>query len=140
TKQFQSYETSSAFGTDKETFVYSDLTSDADHFFVIDGNRASIGLTKNFQDQEITYRFWNAQAGSNRVRVLKFCSGFFSGLERANDRRATGSLHREHARPVFPDPAERFHFVERFPHPDETSAAAGRIKNHIRQLPVQLLR
>ena len=74
------------------------------------------------------------------MRVLKFCSVFFSGFERANDRRATGSLHREHARPVFPDPAECFHFVERFPHPDETSAAAGRIKNYIGQLPVQLLR
>src|SRR6476659_10568484 len=139
-KQFQSCKTSRAFGTDKETFVSSDLTRDAGHFFVVHGDRTAVGLAKNLQDQEIADRFWNPQAGSNRVRVGKFCGVFFSSLERANDRRATGSLHREHARPVFPDPAECFHFVERFPHPDETSAAAGWIKSHIRQLPVQLLR
>src|SRR6266545_3214739 len=46
----------------------------------------------------------------------------------------------ENSAAVFSDPAECFHFVERFPHPDETSAAASRIKNDIGQLPVQLLR
>src|SRR5712691_9046732 len=81
TKQFQSYKTSSAFGTDEETFACSDLPRDADHFFVIDGNRAPIGFTKNFQNQEIADRFRNAQAGSNRVHVRDFCSVFFSGLE-----------------------------------------------------------
>src|SRR5262249_37982930 len=129
-KHFQSCKAGCAFGTDEETFICSDLTRDADHFLVIDGNRTAIGLTKNFQHQEIADRFWNAQAGSNRVRVVKFRSVFLSSLECANDWRAAGSLHREHSRPVFPDPAERFHFVEGFPHPDETSAAASRIKNH----------
>src|SRR4029453_3598729 len=61
TKQSQSFETSSAFGTDKETFICSDLTRNADHFFVIDSNRAAIGLTNDFQHQEIADRFWNAQ-------------------------------------------------------------------------------
>src|SRR5206468_863569 len=42
TKQFQSYETTSAFGTDEETFACSNLTRDADHFFVIGCNRAPI--------------------------------------------------------------------------------------------------
>src|SRR5436190_19628521 len=139
-EQFQSCETSSAFGTDEETFPGSNFTRDANHFFVIDGNCASIGFAQNFQNQEIADCFWNPQAGSNRVRVLNFCTAFFSELERADDRRATGSLHRKHARPVLPDPAECFHFVERFPHPNKTSAAASRIKNHIGQLPVQLLR
>src|SRR5947207_789215 len=94
-ERFQSRETSSAFGTDEETFAASNFTCDPDHFFVIDGNRAAVGPAKNFQDQEITDRFWNAQAGSNRVRVLNFCTGFLSELECPNDRRTTGSLHRK---------------------------------------------
>ena len=56
-----------------------------------------------------------------------------------NDWRATARLHREHARPFRVDPAERFHFIECFPHPDESGSSAGRIKNNIGQFPIELL-
>src|SRR5207245_6644388 len=96
--------------------------------------------TKKVQEEEIADRVWNGQAKGERVRVRKFCSSFFSSFECAHDRCAPGGLHREHARSLFPDPAESFHFVERFPHADQTGAAAGGIKNDIRQLPLALSR
>src|SRR5437773_7987598 len=99
-----------------------------------------MGITEDFQDKEIADRFWNAQTGGNRVRVWKFCGGLFSRLERAHDRCASGGLHREHSWTLFADPAQRFHFIERFPHADEPGAAAGWIKNYVGQLPVALLR
>src|SRR5438128_2313890 len=99
-----------------------------------------MGITEDFQDKEIADRFWNAQTGGNRMRIRKFCGGFFSRLERAHNRRTTRGLHREHAWPLFPDPTEDFHFIESFPHSDETGATAGWINNHIGQLPITLLR
>src|SRR5437667_250407 len=126
-KQFQSCETGGGFRTHEEAFLRSHFAHCADHFFVINSDRAAVGLMKKLQDQKIANRFWNAQAGGDRVRVSKFCGGFFSGFEGADDWRATGGLHREHARTLFADPAERFHFSEGLPHSDETGAAARRI-------------
>src|SRR5207249_7196964 len=83
--------------------------------------------------------FWNAQTGCDCVRVRKFYGSFLSGVERADDRRATDSLYCEHPWPLSPDPAERFQFIECFPHSDEARAAAGGIKNGVGQLPVALL-
>src|SRR5438874_4016563 len=137
-KQFQSCETSCAFGTDEETFVCSHLVSDPKHFFVFHSNGAAVGLTKNVQHHEVANRFWNAQARCDRMRVGEFGGGLFSGFESADDGRTTGGLHREHARTFLPDPAERFQFIECFPHSNESGAAAGWIKNYVRQDTVQL--
>jgi hypothetical protein len=139
-KQFESGETCSPFWADEKALRGSHFARAADHFFIINSNGAAIGLTKNVQDQEISDRVRNAQTGGHCVCVGKFLRNFFSGFERADDRCATGGLHREHARPLFADPAERLHFVERFPHSDKPSAAARGIKNHVGHLPGALLR
>src|SRR5204862_611367 len=107
TQQFQSCETRSAFRTDEETFLRSDLAPDANHFSVVDSNRAAVRFTKNIEDQKIADGFWNAQAGGYGARIWKFCGDSFSGFECANNGRATGSLHGEHARPFVRDPAKR---------------------------------
>ena len=60
---------------------------------------------------------------------------FFEG---AHDRRATGRLHRHHSRPLRPDPSHLFHLFKRFPHPDQSRAAAGWIDDHVGQLPLEL--
>src|SRR6266496_1511948 len=139
-KQFESCETRSSFWADENALRRSHFARAADHFFIINSNGATIGLTKNVQDQEISNRFRNTQTGGKGARVGKFRRNFFSGFECADDRCATAGLHREHARPLFADPAEGFHFVERFPHSDKPSAAARGIKNHVGQLPCALLR
>src|SRR5437660_10586554 len=72
------------------------------------------------------------------MRIWKFRGEFFAGFKCADDRRTPTRLDREHARPVVVDPTELFHFIERFPHSDEASAATGWIKNDIWQFPIQL--
>src|SRR5207249_11286471 len=114
-------------------------SSDLDHFFIINSDCAAVRFAKDFQNQEIADCFWNAQTGCNRARIRKFCGGLFSPFECADDRRATDSLYCEHPWPLSPDPAERFQFIECFPHSDEARAAAGGIKNGVGQLPVALL-
>ena len=60
-------------------------------------------------------------------------------VEGAHDGRAACRLHRHHARPLGAHEADRFEFGERLPHADEAGAAAGRIEDHVRQLPAELL-
>src|SRR4029077_4397139 len=129
TERLYSGEAGGSFGRDKETLGGSHFTRDTDHFVISNGNRAAVRLTKDIQNQEIADRFWNTQTRSNCVRVWKFPSAFLSRVERANDWRATSGLHGDHARTLCPDPAQRLHFIERFPHSNEPGPAAGGIKN-----------
>src|SRR5207253_8178281 len=46
-KRLQSSETGCSFWRDEETFLRSHVARDADHFFIIDSDRAPLGLTKN---------------------------------------------------------------------------------------------
>src|SRR5438093_11018710 len=138
-KSFERGETGRSLWGNDEAFLRSDLADSSGYFFVVNSDGPAIRLAKNFQDEEIANCFWNAQTGCDRVRVRKFCGNFFSSFEGADDRRATGGLHCEHARPLFADPAEGLHFVERFPHSDKPGAAARGIKNHVGQLPGALL-
>src|SRR5205823_12270709 len=133
-------EAGGSLGSNKETLARAHFARDADHFFVLNGNRAAVRLAKNFQNKTIADRFWNAQARGNRMRIRKFCGGFFSRFECADDRRAARGLHGEHARTFSSNPAECFHFIECFSHSNEPVAAAGWIKNHIGQLPITLFR
>ena len=72
-------------------------------------------------------------ASSQRVRVL------VALLEGAHHRRAAGRLHRDHARALLADEADRLEFGERLPHADQAGAAAGRIEDHVGHLPAELL-
>ncbi len=60
-------------------------------------------------------------------------------VKRLDNRRASFGLHRNHFWTFRSDPAQRFEFLERFPHSDDPSPAAGRIQNRIGQFPVKLL-
>src|ERR1043166_5929344 len=62
-----------------------------------------------------------------------------SAMGIAKDWRAARGLDSEHAWSFFSDPAQRFHLVERFPHANQSGAAAGRIKNRVWEFPVKLL-
>src|ERR1019366_6734921 len=54
--------------------------------------------------------------------------------------RATAGLYGDHlgTLPCL-DPSQLFHFLERFPHPDQPDSTAGGIENRVRQAPTHLL-
>src|SRR5205085_433335 len=73
-------------------------------------------------------------------RVLPAWRMLCPGLESAHDRRAARCLYRYHARPLGTDEANRLELRERLPHADQPGPAAGRIKDHVGNVPAELLR
>ncbi len=73
------------------------------------------------------------------MRVLPARRMLLARVEGAHDGRAACRLHRHHARPLGAHEADRFEFGERLPHADEAGAAAGRIEDHVRHVPAELL-
>ena len=60
-------------------------------------------------------------------------------FERAHHWRAARRLHRDHARALAADESDGFEFGESLPHANQTCAAAGRIEDHVRHVPAELL-
>src|SRR5207245_2199058 len=60
-------------------------------------------------------------------------------LPRLDHRRTALRLDYHHPWPLRSDPADCFELGERLPHADNAGAAAGRVKDHIRQFPAELL-
>src|SRR5207253_769340 len=100
--------------------------------------RAAARFVEDAQDKKIAHCLRNTQTRSTGMCIRELTCMTFPCLKCTHDRRATGGLHRKHARTFFPNPTESLHLIERFPHADETGASASWIKNNIGQLPTQL--
>ena len=111
-----------------------------DHRPVGDGQRSPSAFADRAQNQKVANRSWHAQAVGNRRRAFPRLRLLGALLERADDRRAVLGLDRHHPRPAAgADPANPLDFLEGFPHADHAGAAAGRIDDPVRPLPVHLL-
>src|SRR5580704_18973759 len=102
-----------------------------------DGKTAA--LAHRAQDQKIADRLRHADAGSDGVRVLPARRVLLARLVGAHHRRAARGLHRDHARALVADEADRLHFGKRLPHADQAGAAAGRIEDDVGYGPAELL-
>ena len=72
------------------------------------------------------------------MRIVPKLAHLRALLEGADDRGAALGLNRDHARAFcIVEPAQRFELGEGLPHPDQAGSAAGGIKDHIRQLPIE---
>ena len=104
-----------------------------------DGRAAA--LAQRAQHEEVAERLRHANSGRERPRFrprLRFVCAF---IERAHDRCAARRLRRHESRArVGAEKADLAQLVERLPHADEANTAAGRIDDHVRQLPAELLR
>src|SRR5262249_40684682 len=102
-------------------------------------DRIAFALAYRAQDEKIADRLWHVDAGGDRHRVVPSCGVLDALLERAHHRRAAGRLHRHHAGPFAPDKTDRLQLSDGLPHADPYSTAAGRIQDHVRHLPAELL-
>src|SRR5262249_62356156 len=99
----------------------------------------SAALAQNVEHDEIADGARHAKARSHGMSVLELRRFVPTVIEGADDWRATGGLHAEHSRALRPDSPYLFHFVKGLPHADEARASAGRIEDHVRQFPIELL-
>ena len=110
------------------------------HLAVLDGDGEAIALAQHAQDQEIADGAGHAQAGHVRVAVLPRRGGLTCPARRrarsARRSRDCTATMRGRFVPIQP---MRFHLREGLPHADEAGAAAGRIEDHVGQLPAELL-
>ena len=105
---------------------------------VLDRDGEAAALAHRAQNEKIADRLRHADARSDGVRVLPARCVFGALLVGFHHRRAAGRLHRDHARAPCTDEADFFQFGERLPHADQSGAAASRIEDHIRYLPIEL--
>ena len=104
---------------------------------VVHRDRAAARSAQDMEDQEI------ADAFGTRKPEAQVCAFGNSAALFAPSRTRARSAHslRLHVTSAAAraDPAQRLHLVERLPHPDQSGAAAGRIEDHVGQLPAELL-
>src|SRR6185369_3165804 len=80
-----------------------------------------------------------SQSGGKRFSVLPHLARRCAFIKRLDDRRASSGLHGNHAWTLRSDPAQLFHFIERFPHADHSNSTARRVDDRVRQRPAHLL-
>ena len=122
----------------QEAFLARRLVERRGDRLVGDRDGEAAALAHRAQDQEIADRLRHADAGRDRVRVLPARGMLDAVLVGAHHGRAAGRLHRDHARALLADEADRLELGERLPHADQSGAAAGRIEDHVRHLPAEL--
>src|SRR6266566_4030052 len=103
-------------------------------------DRDPAGLAQCFENDEVPESLRNADAGGEGARIGPRLGLVSSVDERSHDRRAALGLHRDEARALLIEPADRAKLLERFPHPDETDSAASRVDDHVGEPPAKLLR
>src|SRR5213078_2472278 len=133
-KFLQGRNASCALRGDEHAFIRSKLDSGVDELLVADGDGRAAAVAYRFKNEKIAERLRHAEAGGYGVGVVPELAALLTLLVGAHDRLAAFDLHRDHLGTLASDPAERFHFLERFPHPDDADSAAGGIENHVGKL------
>ena len=128
-----------AFGAHQEAFLVRDFVDARLDRLVRHRDREAAALAHRAQDEKIADRLRHADARRDGVRILEARRVLFALLTGAHHRRAAFGLHRDHARPLRADEADRLELGERLPHADQAGAAAGRVEDDVGQLPAELL-
>src|SRR5262249_42763175 len=102
-------------------------------------DREAAALAHRSQDEKVADRLRHADARRNGMGVVPARRMLLAGVVGAHYGSAASRLHRHHARALGAEEADRFEFGERLPNADEAGAAAGRIEDHVRHLPAELL-
>src|ERR1700722_17228031 len=116
---FEANPTSRSLRSDEQTLGSTDGSGRRNHLLVTHREGDSLGVANGVQDEKITNRFWNSEAGRLGRRVEALLREAFVTEKSSDDRITTRSLNRYHSRPVRRDPAYSFHFRKRLPHPDQ---------------------
>ena len=120
-----------AFGSGEDACQRPDLMNRGDKLGVSDRDRCAARRTDRVEDEEVADAFRHAKPRSDRRGVLELVGETFARMERPHDRSTRLRLHAHHPRPLTVDPAHLLHLVKRLPHPDQSSAAAGRVHDHV---------
>jgi len=135
----QGGETRAAFGRGADTGRRAQGVGVRHQVRVGDGEGGSSGAPQPIQHDEVADGARHAQARRDRPGVLKRACLGRPRRESAGDGGAAFRLDADQARALRPDPAQRLHLVEGFPHADQPRSAAGGVKDHVGQRLVQRL-
>src|SRR5579871_5894993 len=123
-----------------ETLFEREAVLHRERLRVIDGHARATGGADRFEYEPIGKRLCDLHPRHDGVHPLPGFARLGSVTDCADNRRTPGCLDGYEARAFRPDPSDSLKLLERFPHPDQPNASAGRIQDNVRKLPPKLLR
>src|SRR5215207_7813113 len=122
---------------EQQAIVPCDLIDRCHDTLVRHRDSEAVAFPHGTQNDKITNRLRNPNAGCDRVGVLPARSILFAGLKGAHDGCTPTRLHSNHPWALAADKADRLQLSKGLPHPDQARATAGWIKDHIRKFPAE---
>src|SRR5207249_4561380 len=111
-----------------------------DDALLVASDRTAAAGPDGVYHHEVADRCGHAQAAGHRVRIGKQFREAFALFKGPNNGGAAVALATDQARHFFAaEPAQFPHLGERLPHTDQARAAAGRVEDHVRESPAELL-
>src|SRR5262245_9929284 len=93
-----------------------------------------------FQNQEIPDRFGYSQSERFGCCMLVLCGELRPAFKCRDEWTTTRCLDANHSGSFGVDPSQLLHFIESLPHAYQSRSSAGWIQDHMRELPIELLR